>query len=80
MATAKKFVPNKKRRKPAHETNPDLAAPDYPPGHVETIEEFIARGGKITKCAPYKDPNPFYVNDGPRPSLAEYMKRKKYHV
>ena len=49
-------------------------------GHVETIEEFIARGGKITKCAPYKDPNPFYVNDGPRPSLAEYMKRKKYHV
>ena len=49
MARAKKFVPNKKRRKPAHETNPDLAEPNYPPGHVETIEEFIARGAMQTK-------------------------------
>ena len=78
MAKAKKFVSNKKR-KPAHETNPDLAAPDYPSGHVETVEEFLARGGKITICPPYEDPNQFHANRT-RVSLAEYMKRNKYHV
>lgn len=45
-----------KPRLMAHETNPDLQPPDYPEGHVETIDEFIARGGKITIVPPYEAP------------------------
>jgi hypothetical protein len=27
-----------------------------PPGYVETLEEFLARGGRITYCAPQPTP------------------------
>ena len=32
----------------------------------ETVEEYLARGGKITICPPYRDPNRL-PGDPPRP-------------
>ena len=49
------------------EHNKGLPKPVYPNGHVETIEEFLARGGKITILPPYKDPNRISDEDVARP-------------
>ncbi len=37
--------------------NMSLPKPTHlPEGHVETVEEFVARGGKITIVPPYESP------------------------
>ena len=47
------------------EHNKSLPTPVYPDGHVETVEEFVARGGKITICPRVKAPDE-YPDDPPR--------------
>ena len=47
------------------EHNKGLPKPIYPDGHVETVEEFVARGGKITILPPREDPDRF-PDDPPR--------------
>ena len=39
------------------ENNKNLPKPDYPKGHVETVEEFLARGGEITVLPAVKAPD-----------------------
>lgn len=40
------------------ENNKNLPKPDfYPEGHVETVEEFLARGGEITVLPRVKAPD-----------------------
>jgi hypothetical protein len=43
---------------PISENNKNLPKPDfYPEGHVETVEEFLARGGEITVVPRVKGPH-----------------------
>ena len=50
------------------EHNKGLPKPVYPEGHVETVEEFLARGGKITKAPRLKAPGEM-PDDPPRRKL-----------
>lgn len=54
------------------EHNKNLPKPtNYPEGHVETVEEFLARGGKITKAPRLKAPGEM-AGDAPRRKLGTH--------